>query len=83
MKRIIWEIGIRLTERDAKYAIKAGMATAILSAPAFFDATRPTFVQYYGDWALISVRDAFFFLFVSDLPLNCSILLSSPQLSAP
>lgn len=54
MKRTIWEIGIRLTERDAKYAIKAGMATAILSAPAFFDATRPTFVKYYGDWALIS-----------------------------
>ena len=82
MTHTIWEIGIRLTERNAKYAIKAGMATAILSAPAFFDATRATFVQYNGDWALISVRDVYFFL-VSDLPLACSILLSSPQLSAP
>jgi hypothetical protein len=62
VKHTIWEIGILLTERDTKYAIKAGMATAILSAPAFFDATRPTFVQYYGDWALISVRDVYFFL---------------------
>lgn len=61
MKHAIWAIGIRLTERDTKYAIKAGMATAILSAPAFFDATRPTFVKYYGDWALISVRDVHFF----------------------
>ena len=69
MKRIICEIGIRLTERDAKYAIKAGMATAILSAPAFFDATRPTFVQYYGDWALISVRDVYFFLLSLTYPL--------------
>ena len=70
MKHTIWEIGIRLTERNAKYAIKAGMATAILSAPAFFDVTRPTFVQYNGDWALISVRDVYFFL----LSLTCPLL---------
>ena len=69
MKHTIWEIGIRLTERNAKYAIKAGMATAILSAPAFFDATRPTFVQYNGDWALISVRDVYFFLLSLTYPL--------------
>ncbi|TFK44661.1 Fusaric acid resistance protein-like-domain-containing protein [Crucibulum laeve] len=50
----LWAIGTRLQERDAKYAIKAGMATAILASPAFFDSTRPLFVAYYGDWALIS-----------------------------
>jgi hypothetical protein len=32
------------------------MATALLAAPAFFDATRPMFVELWGDWALISVR---------------------------
>jgi len=53
--RTVWLIGKRLTERDTKYAIKAGMATAILASPAFIDATRTTFVKYFGDWALISV----------------------------
>jgi hypothetical protein len=50
----VWTIGTRLTERDTKYAVKAGMATAILAAPAFFDATRPLFIELWGDWALIS-----------------------------
>lgn len=45
-----------MQERDIKFALKAGMATAMLAAPAFFDATRPFFVQNWGDWALISVR---------------------------
>jgi hypothetical protein len=31
------------------------MATALLAAPAFFDQTRPIFVDLWGDWALISV----------------------------
>lgn len=55
MKQGLWAFGTRMTERDAKFAVKTGMATALLSAPAFFDATRPIFLEYYGDWALISV----------------------------
>lgn len=51
----IWSIGKRLKERDTKYGIRAGMATAILATPAFLDSTRPIFLQYWGDWALISV----------------------------
>lgn len=51
----IWALGARLRENDLKYAIKAGMATAMLAAPAFFDRTRPIFVEYRGEWALISV----------------------------
>ncbi|KAL0575801.1 hypothetical protein V5O48_006179 [Marasmius crinis-equi] len=54
MKQRLWALSQRLTERDAKYAIKTGMGTAILAAPAFFDSTRPTFVRFYGDWSLIS-----------------------------
>ncbi|KAI0694282.1 Fusaric acid resistance protein-like-domain-containing protein [Cytidiella melzeri] len=50
----IWSIGARLKENNSKFAIKAGMATAILAAPAFFDATRPVFTEYRGEWALIS-----------------------------
>ncbi|KIK69372.1 hypothetical protein GYMLUDRAFT_35450 [Collybiopsis luxurians FD-317 M1] len=50
----IWSLGKRLNERDTKFAVKAGMATAILAAPAFFERTRGLFVEYYGDWALIS-----------------------------
>ncbi|KAJ3563310.1 hypothetical protein NP233_g9021 [Leucocoprinus birnbaumii] len=54
VKQTLWAIGDRMKERDIKFALKAGMATAILATPAFFDVTRPFFVQNWGDWALIS-----------------------------
>ncbi|KAJ7467034.1 Fusaric acid resistance protein-like-domain-containing protein [Mycena latifolia] len=60
IKQQVWAIGKRLTESDTKYAVKAGMATALLAAPAFFDKTRPIFVDLWGDWALIS-----FFIVIS------------------
>jgi hypothetical protein len=55
LQQSLWSFGSRLKESDIKYAIKAGMATGILAAPAFFDATRPLFTEYRGEWALISV----------------------------
>jgi hypothetical protein len=55
VKRSLWILGARLKERDFKYAFKAGMGMAILAAPAFFDPTRPIFMDYRGEWALISV----------------------------
>ncbi|KAL4253307.1 Intracellular Vesicle Transport-Associated [Abortiporus biennis] len=54
LKARIWAFGARLRENDMKYAIKTGMATAILAAPAFYDKTRPIFTEYRGEWALIS-----------------------------
>jgi hypothetical protein len=51
----LWELGARMRDHDIKYAVKTGAATAILAAPAFFEATRPTFMEYRGEWALISV----------------------------
>jgi len=60
VNQTLWTIGKRLKERDTKYAIKAGMATALLASPAFIDATRHTFVAYWGDWALISVRPRYY-----------------------
>ncbi|KAF7325068.1 ArAE-2 domain-containing protein [Mycena kentingensis (nom. inval.)] len=60
IKQRLWALGTRLAENDAKFAIKAGMATAVLAAPAFFDSTRHIFVGLWGDWALIS-----FFIVIS------------------
>jgi hypothetical protein len=54
-KMSLWAFGGRLQDHDVKYAVKTGAATAILAAPAFFEATRPTFMEYRGEWALISV----------------------------
>ncbi|ETW81116.1 putative aromatic acid exporter [Heterobasidion irregulare TC 32-1] len=54
LKQTLWAIGDGMRDRKIKYAIKAGMATAILAAPAFFEVTRPIFVEYRGEWALIS-----------------------------
>jgi hypothetical protein len=54
--RLTVNIGVALKGRTVKYAFKTGICTAILAAPAFLDVTRPFFLEYYGDWALISVR---------------------------
>ncbi|OBZ71051.1 Uncharacterized protein C26F1.08c [Grifola frondosa] len=54
VKQSLWALGARLKENDLQYAIKAGMALAILASPAFFDSTRPIFTEYRGEWALIS-----------------------------
>ncbi|KAF9930916.1 hypothetical protein FBU30_011114 [Linnemannia zychae] len=40
---------------QVKYAAKAAASTMILLIPAFVDWTRPYFVQYRGEWALISM----------------------------
>jgi hypothetical protein len=54
-KLSLWAFGARLQDHDIKYAVKTGAATAMLAAPAFFEATRPKFMEYRGEWALISV----------------------------
>jgi hypothetical protein len=54
-KQVLWVVGGRLKEPDIKYAVKVGMATAVLAAPAFMNTTRPVFTEYRGEWALISV----------------------------
>lgn len=77
----MWALGDRMKERDIKYAVKAGMATAILAAPAFFSTTRPMFVQYRLEWALISVNSLFsetFFVTKTDV---CSFVVRSSSWS--
>ncbi|KAK3839323.1 MAG: Fusaric acid resistance protein-like-domain-containing protein, partial [Linnemannia elongata] len=40
---------------QVKYAAKTAFSTMVLLIPAFVDWTRPYFVQYRGEWALISM----------------------------
>ncbi|KAF9202814.1 hypothetical protein BGZ49_007062 [Haplosporangium sp. Z 27] len=40
---------------QVKYAAKAAISAILLLIPAFVDITRPYFVQYRGEWALISM----------------------------
>ncbi|KDQ07157.1 hypothetical protein BOTBODRAFT_167215 [Botryobasidium botryosum FD-172 SS1] len=54
MKQSFWALGTRLGEPDMKYAIKTGVATAMLASPAFIDQTRALFIELKGEWALIS-----------------------------
>jgi hypothetical protein len=60
IKLFIWSLSRKFSERNVKFAIKTGGAAAILAAPSFFEGTRPWFMEYQGDWALISVGGAFY-----------------------
>ncbi|KAG0099871.1 hypothetical protein BGZ93_005475 [Podila epicladia] len=40
---------------QVKYAAKTAISTMVLLIPAFVDWTRPYFVQYRGEWAIISM----------------------------
>lgn len=74
VKQSLWATGARMQEQDIKFAIKAGMATAMLAAPAFFDPTRPFFIRHWGDWALISVRGCQVFLLSQTLRRQVSLV---------
>ncbi|KAF8507480.1 Fusaric acid resistance protein-like-domain-containing protein [Hysterangium stoloniferum] len=54
LRRSFWELGARIKEPDIKYAVKTGVAAAMLASPAFFDDTRQIFIEYRGEWALLS-----------------------------
>src|SRR5258706_15610411 len=57
LQRHIWDIFNRLKEGDLRYSFKVGVSTAILATPAFIDSTRPIFLEWRGEWALISVSE--------------------------
>ncbi|CAE6416781.1 unnamed protein product [Rhizoctonia solani] len=54
VKQSIWALGLFFRQPEIKYSIKTGMAVSILAAPAFIESTRETFMEYRGEWALIS-----------------------------
>ncbi|KAF9171552.1 hypothetical protein BGX21_007964 [Mortierella sp. AD011] len=50
----LWKFLHLFRSFQVKYAAKAAISAIILLIPAFVDWTRPYFVQYRGEWALIS-----------------------------
>ncbi|KAG8758649.1 hypothetical protein FRC14_007704 [Serendipita sp. 396] len=54
VKHRLWSFLNKLKDGDMRYSFKVGVSTAILAAPAFIDITRPIFVEWRGEWALIS-----------------------------
>ncbi|EJU04510.1 hypothetical protein DACRYDRAFT_76995 [Dacryopinax primogenitus] len=54
LKQTLWAWGDRMKQPDVKYALKTGMAAMLLASPAFFESTRQGFLDYKGEWALIS-----------------------------
>ncbi|KAF9109465.1 hypothetical protein BGX27_007583 [Mortierella sp. AM989] len=50
----LWKFLHLFRSFQVKYAAKAAFTIIILLIPAFVDLTRPYFVQYRGEWALIS-----------------------------
>lgn len=49
-----WEFLERCKKNDIKYAVKVGMATALLAVPAFSDTWRQTFLDWKMEWSLIA-----------------------------
>ena len=55
LRRQIWLFFIKLKSADVRYALKTGIGGGLLGAFAFNHVTRPLFVQYSGNWAVLSV----------------------------
>ncbi|KAK4685629.1 hypothetical protein P7C73_g4513, partial [Tremellales sp. Uapishka_1] len=53
-KQLFWRVGARMRQPDIRYAVKVGVASAMLAAPAYTEVGRPIFLEYRGEWALIS-----------------------------
>lgn len=54
LRRKIWRFGLAMKKPDVLYAIKAGLGCGVMGAFAFDHRTRPTFVEYSGNWAMLS-----------------------------
>ncbi|GAA6001060.1 hypothetical protein JCM10207_007394 [Rhodosporidiobolus poonsookiae] len=53
-KLAFWHLGWHLRQPNLRFALKTGAGVAILSSAAFFPRTRPLWLEYRGEWALIS-----------------------------
>ncbi|CAO3574099.1 unnamed protein product [Mortierella alpina] len=51
----IWKFLHRFRSFQVKYAAKTAFSAMIMLVPAFVDWTRPYFVQYRGEWAIVSM----------------------------
>ncbi|PWN43915.1 hypothetical protein IE81DRAFT_365332 [Ceraceosorus guamensis] len=52
--RWVWELGQWLRQPDSKFGLKAGIGCALLASPAFITATRPVFLEFQGQWAIVT-----------------------------
>ncbi|WAQ89456.1 hypothetical protein PtA15_11A144 [Puccinia triticina] len=53
-KRALYDFLQKLNDPDAKTAIKIGAGAALMTFPAFWDLTRPTFHHYRAQWAVVT-----------------------------
>lgn len=81
LKQSLWTFLARVWEPDIKYAIRTGLAAAILAFPAFFEATRPLFVEYRGEWALLSVITRIVILYSKNINHSFFLFLFSDLFS--
>ncbi|KAF0395344.1 Fusaric acid resistance protein-like-domain-containing protein [Gigaspora margarita] len=51
----LWKSFSWFRQFEVKYAIKAAVSAAILASPAFIDATRDKYIQFRGEWVLITM----------------------------
>lgn len=54
IRRRTWRLGIAVRRPNTIYAIKTGIGCGIIGAFAFDHRTRPIFVEYSGNWAMLS-----------------------------
>jgi hypothetical protein len=54
-KRAIYDFFQNFSDPDTKTAIKIGVGAALMTFPAFWDVTRPTFHHYRAQWAVVTV----------------------------
>ncbi|GJN88427.1 hypothetical protein Rhopal_001393-T1 [Rhodotorula paludigena] len=54
IKLAFWRLSYRLREPNVRFAIKTGAGAAVLASAAFIPRLRPRWLEWRGEWALIS-----------------------------
>lgn len=54
IKLAFWRLSYRLREPNVRFAIKTGTGAAVLASAAFIPRLRPLWLEWRGEWALIS-----------------------------
>ena len=53
-RRRLWRLGITIRRPNTIYAIKTGIGCGLMGVFAFDHRTRPIFIEYSGNWAMLS-----------------------------
>jgi len=54
VKLAFWRLGWHLRQPDVRFALKTGAGASILCAAAFIPRLRPLWLEWRGEWGLIS-----------------------------